>query len=129
MFTDIRHWAKALLDWAEEHGLPSEYYTSTHVDVRLPGGHLYVNATDPFNWKVRTFPDGPLSRSHIVVDEDSGFSVRVRRGPTGGLKNVQYGPGAGNAEKLADSARDIAVIMGGSLRQDFLAYFSGGDAL
>lgn len=129
MFTDVRHWAKALLDWAEERGLRSGYYTAMHVDVMLPGGHLYVNATDPFNWKVRTFPDGPLSRSHIVVDEGGDFSVRVRRGPTGALKNVQYRPGAGNAEKLADSTRDIAVLMGGPLRQDFLARFGGGDAL
>lgn len=128
MFTDIRHWAKALLDWAEERGLRSEYYTTTHVDVMLPGGHLYVNATDPVAWRVSTFPDGPLSRSHIVVDEGDDFSVRVRRGPTGALKTVQYRPSAGNAEKLADATRDIAVLMGGSLRQDFLARF-GGDAL
>ena len=129
MFTDIRHWAKALLDWAEEHGLRSEYYTPTHVDVMLPGGHLYVNATDPFNWKVRTFPDGPLSRSHIVIDEGDDCSVRVRRGPTGALKDVQYRQGVGNAEKLADSAQDIAALMGGLLRQDFLARFSGEGAL
>ena len=129
MFTDIRHWATAMLNWVEERGLPCEYYTTTHVDVRLPGGHLYINATDSAAWKVRTFPDGPLSRSHIVVDEGAAFSVRVRRGPTGGLKNVRYRPGTGNAEKLVDSARDIAALMGGPLRQDFLARFGGGDAL
>ena len=129
MFTDMRCWAKALLDWAEERGLRSEYYTPTYVDVALPEGHLYVNATGPFTWKVRTFPDGPLSRSHVVVDEDADFNVRVRRGPTGALKDVQYRSGAGNAEKLADSARDIAALMGGPLRQDFLAHFSGGDVL
>ena len=129
MFADVRHWAKALLDWAEEHGLRSEYYTATHIDVMLPGGHLYVNATDPAAWRVSTFPDGPLSRSHIVVDEGDDFSVRVRRGPTGALKTVQYCPSVGDAEKLADSAHDIAVLMSGSLRQDFLAHFSGCDAL
>lgn len=129
MFTDIRHWATAMLNWVEERGLPCEYYTTTHIDVRLPGGHLYVNATDPSNWKVRTFPDGPLDRSHIVVDEGDDFSVRVRRGPTGALRDVQYRPGTGNAGKLVDSARDIAVLMGGSLRQDFLTHFCGGDAL
>lgn len=127
MFTDVRHWAEALLDWAEERGLRSEYYTPTYVDVSLPGGHLYVNATDPSTWKVRTFPDGPLSRSHIVVDEYVDSSVRVRRGPTGALTSVQYRPGVGSAEKLADSARDIAALMGGALRQDFLARFGGGD--
>ena len=129
MFTDVCHWAEALLDWAEERGLRSEYYTPTYVDVTLPGGHLYINATGPSTWKVRTFPDGPLSRSHIVVDEGDDFSVRVRRGPTGALKIVQYRPGAGNAEKLADSARDIAMLMSGPLRRDFLARFGGGDAL
>ena len=129
MFTDVRHWAKALLDWAGERGLPSEYYTPTHVDVRLPGGHLYVNMTDPLVCRVSTFPDGPLSRSHIVVDEGDDFSVRVRRGPTGGLKNAQYRPDAENAEKLVDSARDIAALMGAPLRQDFLAHFGGGDTL
>lgn len=129
MFTDVRHWAKALLDWAEEYGLRSEYYTATHVDVRLPKGHLYVNATDPFDWKVRTLPDGPLSQSHIVIDEDADFSVRVRRGPTGALTSVQYCPGVGNAEKLADSTRDIAALMDGPLRRHFLAHFSGCDAL
>ncbi len=126
MYTDMRSWAEALLDWAEERGLRSEYYTPTYVDVSLPGGHLYVNATGPSTWKVRTFPDGPLSRSHVVVDEDADSSVRVRRGPTGALKNVQYRPGVGDAEKLADSARDIAALMSGSLRRDFLARFGGG---
>ena len=128
MFTDIRHWAKALLDWAEERGLRSEYYTTTHVGVRLPRGYLYVNATDPSAWKVRTFPDGPLSRSHIVVDEGVDSSVRVRRGPTGALTSVQYRPGVGDAEKLADATRDIAALMDGPLRRDFSACF-GGDAL
>lgn len=129
MFTDIRHWAKALLDWAEEHGLRSEYYTATHVDVRLPRGHLYINATDPFTWKVYTLSDEPLTRSHIVIDEDVDFSVRVRRGLVGALKTVRYRPGAGNAEKLVDSTRDIAVLMDGPLRRYFLARFSGGDVL
>lgn len=124
MFTDIRHWSKALLRWAEERGLRSEDYTATHVGVRLPRGYLYVNATDPFAWKVRTLPDGPLSRSHIVVDS----CVRVRRGPTGALTSVQYRPGVGDAEKFADAARDIAALMDGPLRRDFLASF-GGDAL
>ena len=128
MYVDIRHWAGALLDWTEEFGIRSEYYTATHVDVRLPGGHLYINTTDPAAVRVSTFPDGPLSRSHVVVDEGDDLGVRVRRGPTGALRTVQYRPGVGNAEKLADSARDIAALMGGSLRRAFLARF-GGDAL
>lgn len=129
MFTDIRHWARALLDWAAEHDLRSEYYTTTHVDVRCPKGHLYVNATDPFAWKVLTLLDGPLSQSHTVIDEDADFNVRVRRGPVGALKTVRYRPGAGNAEKFADSARDIAALMDGPLRRCFLARLGGGDVL
>lgn len=62
MFTDIRHWAEALLDRAEERGLRSEYCTTAHVGVRLPRGCSYVNATDPSAWRVRTSPDGPLRR-------------------------------------------------------------------
>lgn len=127
---NIRSWAKAMLDWAEDRGFNTEHYTDTHTDTRLPGGHLYINSASKTGWKVYTFPDGSLDQDHIVVDEPAAPQIRVRRGPIGKLTDVHYSPAASDAQKLADASRDIAdLIPDGLLRHDFLGRFIGDEVL
>ena len=119
MHGNIRAWVEALITWAKENYLDVDYYTDTHLGVNLPGGMLYINTTKPDSWRVSTLPDGPLERGHVVVDEIEDHQLRVRRGPVGKLKVVEYRSNADDW-KLMDASRDIAKLIDGPLRQSFL---------
>lgn len=120
MYTYIRPWVEALITWAKENKLDVDYYTDTHLGVKLPGGMLYINMTKPDSWRVSTFQNGDLEKDHVVVDEVDGHQLRVRRGPVGKLKVVQYRPNVGDDRRLMDASHDIAKLMEGALRRNFL---------
>lgn len=120
MYTNIRSWVEALITWAKENNLDVDYYTDTHLGVNLPNGMLHINMTKPDSWRVSTLPKGDLEKEHIVVDEIDDHQLRVRRGPTFKLKVVQYRPNASDDWKFMDASRDIAKLMDGPLRRNFL---------
>jgi hypothetical protein len=120
MYNNIRTWVEALITWAKENHLDVDYYTDTHIGVNLSGGMLYINMTNPYSWRVSTFKNGDLEQDHVVVDEIEDHQLRVRRGPVGKLKIVQYHPNAGDDRKLMDASHDIAKLIDGPLRRNFL---------
>lgn len=119
MYDNIRSWAKALITWAKENCLDVDYYTDTHIGVHLSGGMLYINTTKPDSWRVSTLHDWSLEKDQVVVDEIEDHQLRVRRGPVGKLKVVEYRSNADDW-KLMDASRDIAKLVDGPLRQNFL---------
>lgn len=119
MCTNIRSWVEGLITWANENNLDVDYYTDTHLGVHLSNGMLYINMTKPDSWRVSTFQDGSLEKDHVVVDEVEDHQLRVRRGPVGKLKAVQYRSNV-DEWKLMDASRDIAKLMDGPLRRNFL---------
>lgn len=119
MYTGIRTWAEALITWAKENRLDVDYYTDTHLGVHLTNGMLYIDTTDPDSWRVSTLQDGSLEKDHVVVDQIEDHQLRVRRGPVGKLKVVQYRSNIDNW-KLMDASRDIAKLINGPLRRNFL---------
>lgn len=119
MHTNIRSWAEALIAWAKENNLDVDYYTDAHIGVKLSGGMLYINMTNPDSWRVSTFQDGSLEKDHVVVDEVEDHQLRVRRGPVGKLTVVQYRSNV-DGWKLMDASRDIAKLIDGPLRRNFL---------
>lgn len=120
MLINIRSWVEALITWANENHLDIEYYTDTHLGAKLPNGMLYINMTNTDSWRVSTFENGDLEKDHVVVDETEDHQLRVRRGPIGKLKVVQYRPNISDDRKLMDASHDIAKLMGGPLRRNFL---------
>jgi len=120
MYTNIRTWVEALITWAKENYLDVDYYTDTHLGVRLSSGMLYINMTNPNSWRVSTFENESLEKDHVVVDEIGDHQLRVRRGPIGKLKVVQYRPNAGDDWKLMDASRDIAKLIDGPFKRNFL---------
>lgn len=120
MCTNIRSWVEALIAWANENSLDVDYYTDTHLGVRLSSGMLYINMTKPDSWRVSTFENGSLEKDHVVVDEVEDHQLRIRRGPVGKLKAVQYCLNVGDDRKLMDASHDIAKLMDGPLRRNFL---------
>lgn len=119
MYDNIQSWIKALITWAKDNYLNIDYYTDTHIGVHLSGGMLYINMTNPDSWRVSTLPDWSLEKDHVVVDEIEDHQLRVRRGPVGKLKVVQYRSNADDW-KLMDASRDIAKLIDGPLRKNFL---------
>ena len=119
MYTNIRPWVEALITWAKENNLDIEYYTDTHIGVHLTNGMLHINMTKPESWHVSTLQDGSLEKDHVVVDEIEDHQLRVRRGPVGKLTVVQYRSN-GDDWKLMDASRDIAKLIDGPLRKNFL---------
>lgn len=119
MYTNIRSWAEALIAWADENNLDVDHYTDTHLGIHLTNGMLYINMTKPDSWRVSTLFDGSLEKDHVVVDEIEGHQLRVRRGPVGKLNVVQYHSNADDW-KLMDASRDIAKLINGPLRRNFL---------
>lgn len=119
MCTDIRSWAKALIAWAEENYINVDYYTDTHLGIHLTNGMLYINMTKPDSWRISTLSDWSLEKDHVVVDEIEDHQLRVRRGPVGKLKVVQYHTNV-DEWKLMDASRDIAKLIEGPLRRNFL---------
>lgn len=119
MYADIRSWAKALITWANENYFDIDYYTDTHLGIHLPNGMLYINMTNPDSWRVSTLQDWSMEKDHVVVDEIEDHQLRVRRGPVGKLKVVQYRSNIDNW-KLMDASRDIAKLINGPLRRNFL---------
>lgn len=119
MYTNIRAWVEALIVWAKENCLDVDYYTDTHIGVHLPNGMLYINMTNPDSWRVSTFENGDLEKDHVVVDEIENHQLRVRRGPIGKLKAVRYRSNIDDW-KLMDASRDIAKLIDGPLRRNFL---------
>ena len=120
MYANIRSWVEALITWAKENNLDVDYYTDTHLGVNLPGGMLYINTTKPDSWRVSTFPNGDLEKDHVVIDEVDDHQLRVRCGPVGKLKVVQYRLNVGDDRKLMDASHDIAKLIEGPLRRNFL---------
>ena len=120
MCTNIRTWVEALITWAKENNLDVDYYTDTHLGIHLTNGMLYINMTKTDSWRVSTFQNGSLEKDHVVVDEVEDHQLRVRRGPVSKLKVVQYRPNAGDNWKLMDASRDIAKLLDGPLRRNFL---------
>lgn len=119
MYTNIRTWAEALITWSRENNLDVDYYTDTHIGVHLSGGMLYINMTNPDSWRVSTLGDWSLEKDHIVVDEIEDHQLRVRRGPICKLKVVEY-RSKSDEWKLMDASRDIAKLIDGPLRRNFL---------
>lgn len=119
MYTNIRSWVEGLITWANENHLDVDYYTDTHLGVHLSNGMLYINMTKPDSWRVSTLHDWSLEKDHVVVDEVEDHQLRVRRGPVGKLKVVQYRSNIDNW-KLMDASRDIAKLIDGPLRRNFL---------
>jgi hypothetical protein len=119
MYINIRAWAEALIAWAKENNLDVDYYTDTHLGIHLTNGTLYINMTKPDSWRVSTFENGSLEKSHVVVDEIEDHQLRVRRGPVGKLKIVEYRSNIDDW-KLMDVSRDIAKLIDGPLRRNFL---------
>ena len=119
MYNNIRDWAEALITWAKENYFDIDYYTDTHIGVHLSHGMLYINMTNPDSWRVSSLADWSLDKDHIVVDEIEDHQLRVRRGPVGKLNVVQYHTNVDNW-KLMDASRDIAKLMDGALRKNFL---------
>ena len=119
MCTNIRSWVEALITWAKENYLDVEYYTDTHIGVKLSRGMLYINTTNPDSWRVNTLQDWSLEKDHVVVDEIEDHQLRVRRGPVGKLNVVQYHTNI-DSWKLMDASRDIAKLIDGPLRRNFL---------
>lgn len=119
MYDNIRAWVEALITWAKENYLDVDHYTDTHLGVHLSGGMLYINMTKPDSWRVSTLPDWSLEKDHVVVDEIEAHQLRVRRGPVGKLKVVQYRSNS-DEWKLMDASRDIAKLIDGPLRRNFL---------
>lgn len=119
MYTDIRSWAEALITWARENNLDVDYYTDTHLGIHLTNGMLYINMTKLDSWRVSTLQDGSLEKDHVVVDEIENHQLRVRRGPVGKLEVVQYRSNI-DEWKLMDASRDIAKLIDGPLRRNFL---------
>lgn len=119
MYNNIRSWAEALITWAKENYLAVDYYTDTHLGVHLSNGMLYINMTNPESWRISTLQDWSLEKDHVVVDEIEDHQLRVRRGPVGKLKVVEYRSNADDW-KLMDASRDIAKLIDGPLRRNFL---------
>lgn len=119
MYTNIRSWVEALIAWANENCLDVDYYTDTHLGIHLANGMLYINMTNPDSWHVSTLENWSLEKDHVVVDEVEDHQLRVRRGPIGKLKVVEYGSNS-DEWKLMDASRDIAKLIGGPLRRNFL---------
>lgn len=119
MHDNIRSWVEALITWAKENYLDVEYYTDTHIGVKFPNGMLYINTTKDDAWRVSTFEDGSCSKDHVVVDEIEDHQLRVRRGPVGKLKVVEYRSNS-DEWKLMDASHDIAKLLDGPLRKNFL---------
>lgn len=126
MYGNIRSWAEALIAWGEDFGLVN-HFTDTHCEVVLPNGQLYINMTNQNSWRVSTLKDWSMGEDHIVVDEVAGRRLRVRRGPVGKLTEVQYGPGVEDSQKLTRASFDIAKLLAGPLRTNFLDRFVWGD--
>lgn len=120
MYTDIHSWVEALITWAKENYLDIDHYTDTHIGVHLPGGMLYINTTNPDSWRVSTFQNGDLEKENVVVDEIEDHHLRVRRGPVGKLKVVQYRPNISDDRKFMSASHDIAKLIDGPLRRNFL---------
>ena len=119
MCTIFRSWVEALIAWAKENNLDVDYYTDTHLGVHLSNGMLYINMTKPNSWRVSTFENWSLEKDHVVIDEIEDHQLRVRRGPVCKLKVVQYR--SNNDDwKLMDASRDIAKLIDGPLRRNFL---------
>lgn len=119
MYTNIRSWVEGLITWANENHFDVDHYTDTHIGIHLTNGMLYINMTNPDSWRVSTFKDGSLDQDHIVVDEIEDHKLRVRRGSIGKLKIVEYRSNADDW-KLMDASRDIAKLIDGPLRRNFL---------
>lgn len=119
MYTNIRDCVEALITWANENSFDVDHYTDTHMGVHLPDGMLYINMTNPDSWRVSTLPDWSLEKDHVVVDELEDHQLRVRRGPVGKLKVVQYRSDV-DEWKLMDASHDIAKLIDGPLRRNFL---------
>lgn len=119
MCANIRIWVEDLITWANENHLDVDYYTDTHLGVHLTNGMLYINMTKPDSWRVSTFENGDLEKDHVVVDEIEDHQLRIRRGPVGKLKAVEYRSNSDDW-KLMDASRDIAKLMDGPLRRNFL---------
>ena len=119
MYTNIRDWVKALITWANENHFDVDYYTDTHLGIHLTNGMLYINMTKPDSWRVSTLHDWSLEKDHVVVDEIENRQLRVRRGPVGKLKVVQYRSNIDDW-KLMDASRDIAKLIDGPSRRNFL---------
>lgn len=119
MYTNIRDWVEALITWAKENYFDVDYYTDTHLGVHLQSGMLYINMTNPDSWRVSTLSDWSLEKDHVVVDEIEDHQLRVRRGPVGKLKVVQYHTNVDEC-KLMNVSYDIAKLIDGPLRRNFL---------
>lgn len=125
MFTDIRHWAKALFDWAEERGFDVNPVTDTYYELSKSTVVVYVNADEPFHWKVIAIRKDAFTGYHVVVDEGADLRVRVRHGCVGALKVVRFPQNAENSVKLVVATRGIATLMDEPLRSDLLASLGG----
>lgn len=119
MYTNIRSWVEGLITWANENHFDVDYYTDTHLGIHLTNGMLYINMTNPDSWRVSTLQDWSLEKDHVVVDEIEDHQLRVRRGPVGKLEVVQYRSNI-DGWKLMDASRDIAKLIDGPLRRNFL---------
>ena len=122
--SNIRAWIAAILTWAQRNNLNIIRFCDVDVSIVLHTGKLYISSNNPASWRLSTLGNGSLDDDHTVVTETPDGRVRIRRGPVGGLKDVPYDPDTSDSQKLADASRDIAELMSGLLRNDFMDRFA-----
>lgn len=123
--TNVRQWIAAILAWAASNQLGIVRFCNTDAALYVGAGKLFFSSNNPDSWRLSTLGNGPLDDDHTVITETPTGRVRVRRGPVGKLADVHYPPGTDDAQKLADASRDIAALMSGRLRANFLDHFTG----
>lgn len=122
MYTNIRSWVEAMIDWANDNHVNVNWFTNTHCEWILPKGRLYIDMSRP-NWRISTIKGWSMEEDHIVVDETDEHQLRVRRGPIGKLKVVEYRPNFDDGQKLVSASCYIAKHMTGGIRESFMNTF------
>lgn len=127
MYNDIQSWVEALLNWAAENNVDVDRFTDDHFGFNLSKGKLYLHLIDS-HWRVSTLEGYSMDDSdHIVIDETDEHQLRVRRGPIGKLKVVEYRPNFDDGQKLVSASCHIAKLMVGEVRESFMNTFVRDD--
>ena len=122
MYDNIRSWVEAILNWAMENNVDIDRFTDDHFGFNFPKGKLYLHLIGS-NWRVSTLEGYSMDSDHIVVDETDEHQLRVRRGPIGKLKVVEYRPNFDDGQKLVSASFHIAKLMVGDVRENFMNTF------
>lgn len=128
MYNNIRSWVEAILDWAADNDVSIDRFTDTHFGLNFPGEKKLCLHLIGSNWRVSTLEGYSMDDSdHIVIDETADHELRIRRGPIGKLKVVEYRPNFDDGQKLVSASCRIAKIMPGDIRESFMNTFVRDD--